>query len=54
MRIMPSQRRRLKSGPATRSQSRSALDRDFAAMARVWWMLRQGAVRMLGEIGRQY
>ncbi|QNG25964.1 hypothetical protein [Synechococcus sp. HK01-R] len=33
---------------------RSELDRDLAAMAKVWWMIRQGAVRMLGEIGRQY
>jgi hypothetical protein len=36
------------------TKSRSELDRDLAAMARVWWMIRQGAVRMLGEIGRQY
>ena len=33
---------------------RSELDRDFAAMKRVWQMLRAGAVRMVGEIGRQY
>jgi|TARA_B100000214_G_scaffold341346_1_gene288407 hypothetical protein len=33
---------------------RSELDRDFAAMKRVWQMLRYGAVRMLGEVGRQY
>ena len=32
----------------------SALDQDFAAMKRVWQMLRAGAVRMVGEIGRQY
>ncbi|AHF65027.1 hypothetical protein Syncc8109_2721 [Synechococcus sp. WH 8109] len=32
----------------------SELDRDFAAMKRVWQMLRAGAVRMVGEIGRQY
>ena len=30
------------------------LDSDFIAMKRVWQMLRHGAVRMLGEIGRQY
>ena len=30
------------------------LDQDFAAMKRVWQMLRAGAVRMVGEIGRQY
>ena len=33
---------------------RSELDRDFAAMKRVWQMLRYGAIRMIGEIGRQY
>ena len=32
----------------------SELDHDFAAMKRVWQMLRAGAVRMVGEIGRQY
>ena len=32
----------------------SELDRDFAAIKRVWQMLRHGAVRMLGEVGRQY
>jgi len=35
-------------------KGRSKFDRDLAAMAQVWWMIRQGAVRMLGEIGRQY
>ena len=35
-------------------QLRSELDRDFAAMKRVWQMLRYGAVRMIGEVGRQY
>ena len=30
------------------------LDQDFAAMKRVWQMIRAGAVRMVGEIGRQY
>ena len=33
---------------------KSELDRDFAAMKRVWQMLRYGAVRMIGEVGRQY
>ncbi|MAR07129.1 MAG: hypothetical protein CL862_08525 [Cyanobium sp. NAT70] len=33
---------------------RSDLDRDFAAMKRVWQMIRTGAVRMIGEVGRQY
>ena len=37
-----------------RSPVQSELDRDFAAMKRVWQMLRAGAVRMVGEIGRQY
>ena len=32
----------------------SELDQDFAAMKRVWQMLRAGAARMVGEIGRQY
>lgn len=32
----------------------SELDRDFAAMKRVWQMIRRGAVRMVGEVGRQY
>ena len=32
----------------------SELDQDFAAMKRGWQMLRAGAVRMVGEIGRQY
>ena len=32
----------------------SDLDQDFAAMKRVWQMIRAGAVRMVGEIGRQY
>ena len=32
----------------------SELDQDFAAMKRVWQMLRAGAMRMVGEIGRQY
>jgi hypothetical protein len=33
---------------------RRELDADLMAMGRVWQMLRYGAVRMLGEIGRQY
>ena len=36
------------------TQFRSELDRDFAAMKRVWQMLRYGAIRMIGEVGRQY
>ena len=37
-----------------RHRVESELDRDFAAMKRVWQMIRAGAVRMLGEVGRQY
>ena len=37
-----------------RSQVPSELDQDFAAMKRVWQMIRAGAVRMVGEVGRQY
>jgi len=33
---------------------RRELDSDLMAMGRVWQMIRLGAVRMLGEIGRQY
>jgi len=35
-------------------QFKTELDRDFAAMRRVWQMLRYGAIRMIGEVGRQY
>ena len=38
----------------TGDRFQSELDRDFAAMKRVWQMLRHGAVRMLGEVGLQY
>ena len=37
-----------------RRRFESELDRDLAAMKRVWQMIRAGAVRMVGEIGRQY
>lgn len=37
-----------------RTRVRSEFDRDFAAMKRVWRMIRDGTVRMVGEIGRQY
>lgn len=37
-----------------RGQMPTELERDFAAMKRVWQMLRAGAVRMVGEVGRQY
>jgi hypothetical protein len=36
------------------TQWQRELDADFVAMKRVWQMLRHGAVRMLGEVGRQY
>ena len=39
---------------ADSARFQSELERDFAAMKRVWQMLRYGAVRMLGEVGRQY
>ncbi|WP_255476989.1 hypothetical protein [Synechococcus sp. A15-60] len=39
---------------ADSTRFQSELERDFAAMQRVWQMLRHGAVRMLGEVGRQY
>ena len=37
-----------------KSRVPSELDRDIAAMKRVWQMVRAGAIRMVGEIGRQY
>jgi hypothetical protein len=40
--------------PTQRTQLPSELDRDLLAMKRVWQMIRAGAVRMVGEIGRQY
>ena len=33
---------------------KSVLERDFAAMARVGRMLKEGTARAFGEIGRQY
>ncbi len=41
-------------GSFDRPTGPSELDQDFAAMKRVWQMIRAGAVRMVGEIGRQY
>ncbi|MBT67316.1 MAG: hypothetical protein CMN98_09290 [Synechococcus sp. NP17] len=38
----------------TPQRFRNDFDRDLAAMARVWSMIRNGAVRWIGEIGRQY
>ena len=40
--------------PYGQSRGRSELDQDLEAMGKVWSMIRQGAVRMLGEVGRQY
>tara|TARA_Y100001968_G_scaffold242919_1_gene226659 strand:+ start:43 stop:237 length:195 start_codon:yes stop_codon:yes gene_type:complete len=32
----------------------SVFERDLAAMAKVWRMLKKGTIRAFGEIGRQY
>ncbi len=36
------------------SNFNNGLGRDIAAMKKVWAMLREGSVRWLGEVGRQY
>ncbi len=36
------------------SNFNNGLDRDIAAMKKVLKMLREGSVRWLGELGRQY
>ncbi len=53
--------RRLKARPLKQMKVRrhtndlhNELERDLAAMKKVWKMLREGSVRWLGEIGRQY
>ena len=53
--------RRLKARPSKQiNDSRqpnnfnNELDRDIAAMKKVWEMLHEGSVRWLGEVGRQY
>ena len=53
--------RRLKARPSKQINNlrqpnnfNNGLDRDIAAMRRVWKMLREGSVRWLGEVGRQY
>ena len=53
--------RRLKAKPSKQinnlrhpSDFNNGLDRDIAAMKKVWKMLREGSVRWLGEVGRQY
>jgi hypothetical protein len=49
-------RRSTARGPLNNADTRwrRELDADLMAMGRVWQMIRLGAVRMLGEIGRQY
>ena len=37
-----------------RKRFNSTLHRDLFAMKEVWEMLKSGAIRSLGEIGRQY
>ena len=56
---MPPERRdstpyRVPRGSYGQTQWQRELDADFVAMKRVWQMLRHGAVRMIGEVGRQY
>ena len=53
--------RRLKARPSKQinrlihpNNFNNGLDRDIAAMKKVWEMLREGSVRWLGEVGRQY
>lgn len=41
------------SGERLAPERRSALGKDFEAMAQVWQMLRSGALRVWGEIGRR-
>ncbi len=36
------------------SNFNNVLNRDIAAMKKVWKMLLQGSARWLGEVGRQY
>ena len=38
----------------SKQRFKSMLNRDLAAMNKVWIMLKQGTIRALGEIGRQY
>ncbi len=47
--------RRLKTRPSKQINNfNNGLDQDIAAMRKVWKMLREGLVRWLGEVGRQY
>ena len=36
------------------SNFNNELDRDIAAMKKVWKMLLEGSIRWFGEVGRQY
>ncbi len=36
------------------SNFNNGLDRDIAAMKKVWKMLLEGSIRWFGEVGRQY
>ncbi|WP_320674022.1 hypothetical protein [Prochlorococcus sp. MIT 1341] len=36
------------------SNLNNGLDRDIAAMKKVWGMLLEGSIRWFGEVGRQY
>ena len=36
------------------SNFNNGLDRDIAAMKKVWEMLLEGSIRWFGEVGRQY
>ena len=36
------------------SNFNNGLDRDIAAMKKVWEMLLEGSMRWFGEVGRQY
>ena len=36
------------------SNFNNGLDRDIAAMKKVWKMLLKGSIRWFGEVGRQY
>ena len=48
-------KRELKSQISYRSNNfKSPFERDLYAMNEVWKMLKNGATRWLGEIGRQY
>ena len=36
------------------SKFHNGLDRDIAAMKKIWKMLLEGSIRWRGEVGRQY